>query len=676
MDTSVQFAKGAVEPYKDYYLKFFPNANFNNGDYKTHFKVQVSCINPGMHLHGDKHQSAFFSTRTGVYHCSTCAVTVSFQRFLTDIIGIPIDEALEVITAIKQDETIMPKFDEYEKVFFTGTNELTKFVNEARAKLTPSLPIVADYLAARSLTYETLVKAHVGYVPANEENLQIECLIFPYYLNNKVVAVRGRTIDGRKGGIKGSRFVPFNINNAKESIILCEGESDTLRMQQLLDTHNLDFSAVGVPSATFRQEFLREFSDIKKVIIVPQDDLPSTTFANLAYNIIRNGLTRDVTIQQLKFKQGDRGKDVCDWLLQHSEEEFIASLPNVADKRQVFYSHKELLDYSETPTDWIVENFIARGEKIIIGGEQKSMKTYFCMFMLHDLIQGKPLFGIKELTPPKPVKVMLIEEEGGKDALAQRIRDAISPVDTENIRYGHKLGLKLDNKLHFEELEAEIKTFNPDLLVLDPLQRLHLSDEDSASEMAVVWDNIHNLTAQYPNMSIIIIQHFRKGGGTNNYWDSLRGSNRGAGEVDVGIFVRKEQKKDTQNNTILSIRYDGRNVKAFESVANEYNEFKLQVNTESWSANLIQAPTIDLETVDENGYKPASITEGLIHKVLEKGHLLPEEIADKASLTKKQVMGILQNNPIFTRIKLADKDGHNHFYFILETNKHLYKEEP
>lgn len=675
---TVEFKRGKPEPFKDLYQNFFPEANFDTGD----GKIQIHCLNTFNHANGDKSSSAFISTRTGVYFCSTCAISYSFQRFLTEVVHYPLEEALRIITDLKKDEAFLPKNDEYEKIVLTGSSELTKFVDECKARLNPYIPIVRDYLAARGLDYETLVKASVGYLPENsDENgniFQLECLVFPYYINNKVVAVRGRTFEGRKGGIKNSRFVPYNVAFCKENIILCEGESDTLRMQQLIDKNNLNYTAVGVPSATFRQEFLRELEGVKKVVIIPQDDIPSQTFASMAQTIITKDLTKDCTILRLRFKSGDGGKDVCDWLFQHEENELVSRIPvTTTATRAKWNTQKEMLEADFEKIDWILPNFIGRGEKIIIGGEQKSMKTFFTMFLLRSAATGEAFLGVEKIKPLKPVKIMFVEEEGGKDRFALRIKQIFKNEDNSNIIYAHKLGLKLDTKNEFEGLEDKIREFNPDLLVLDPLQRMHLQNEDSASDMALIWDNIHELTRKFSNMSIIIVQHFRKGGSTANYWDSLRGSNRGAGEADIGIFIRKENDR-MQHNTILSVRFDGRDANPFEEISNETDEFKVSVNTKLWEISLMKNAPISIEDMQQQGIPVTTTAQAVIYRALEKGHLNITELCERTHLTKQQVRSIMRqdNKTIFTQVNLKDTSGKNDFYYILIKNEESYTFTP
>lgn len=576
MEYALDFSS-SDDPYREIYEQYVPEII---GKVATEDGAipSLRCIMPNNHGHGDTSPSAWVNLQTGVFGCSVCGA-YSVYRFLLEVMSLDSVTVATMLSEYRSDSTRFPKQDNFAKISAPPDAGMTRFAEWARNNLSAELAIVREYCSSRGITYETLSSLNVGYVPQSPG--QLECLCFPYYVNGKVTALRGRTADGRKGGVKGSRFIPYNLDNIEHNtVLLCEGESDTLRAHQAVSNMGVPISVVGVPGAKFRREWEREFSGVTKVFILPQADQPSYDFANKA----REALGPRCEIIKLPWRRGELGKDICDWLLHHADGELTEMLP-VAPPSRKLLNHEELLEMADQEVPWIIKDLIAEGDKILIGGEQKAMKTFTTLFAVKYLTTGEDLFGRPEWAIDRPRKVLFVEEEGSQVQLAKRAQRIVGDVDPEMAWWMHKKSIKLDVPESYEELCAVIKQVEPDVVVLDPLQRMHSVDENDAGSMGIVWHSIHNLSVRFPKMATIVIHHFKKGGSGENGWNSFRGSSRSAGEADVGIFISRDAKTTEDGKAILHVKIDGRDLPRLADTEKP-GEMVLLVDTDNWDAQI------------------------------------------------------------------------------------------
>jgi len=173
------------EPWRDFYLRYFPE--LERMDIKDDgFTVQsLKCIH-----HDDRKPSATINVKSGFYFCHVCGQ----ELYVKD------EQSGRYLHAF-------PHYDPSHTYIPTPGQEaeFEEFIKEAKARLRPDLPIVQEYITARSIKYEMLERFEWGYVPENADTGQIECLVVPFRVRGKVRAVRGRAYDGRKGASRKSK---------------------------------------------------------------------------------------------------------------------------------------------------------------------------------------------------------------------------------------------------------------------------------------------------------------------------------------------------------------------------------------------------------------------------------------------------------------------------------------
>jgi len=115
------------------------------------------------------------------------------------------------------------------------------------------------------------------------------CYTYPMWdAAQEVVGIHTRDLDGTKRSIEGSRlglFLPVFITDVNETIIICEGLSDTL-----VAYHCTGLNSIGLPSATFGHTIVRDFlknTHFKgNIIIVCDSDEAGFDSAHKLVNIL------------------------------------------------------------------------------------------------------------------------------------------------------------------------------------------------------------------------------------------------------------------------------------------------------------------------------------------------------------------------------------------------------
>jgi len=124
------------------------------------------------------------------------------------------------------------------------------------------------------------------------------------------------------------------------------------------------------------------------------------------------------------------------------------------------------------------------------------------------------------------------------------------------------VGLKIDTDEGTQEIINFIDENKIDLLFLDPFSKMFSIEEDKATEIGIVWNNIDRILQTCPDVGIVILHHFSKNASINDLWNALRGSSRIAASADLGIFVQNRESKEPDG---VKFRLDGRTLKGVKA---------------------------------------------------------------------------------------------------------------
>ena len=182
-----------------------------------------------------------------------------------------------------------------------------------------------------------------------------------------------------------------------------------------------------------------------------------------------------------------------------------------------------------------------------IGKSFLALHTAICVASGDDFLQHYPTM---------PGSVVYVDEENSATAL--NVRQAMlrnsNGLHLERLCLwvAVKQGFLLDEKDALDELIALLKPLEPELLILDPLIRLHRADENSAQQMGIVTKNLSRIQRQV-GCAIILVQHQRKEGSARRKRDVVRGSSELTAWPDSVVTLGRN--RHHQEAYILKSRY-------------------------------------------------------------------------------------------------------------------------
>lgn len=192
---------------------------------------------------------------------------------------------------------------------------------------------------------------------------------------------------------------------------------------------------------------------------------------------------------------------------------------------------------------WLVEGLWSWRAVGVLGGPPKSAKTWLAVDLALSVASGTKT--LEAYPVPRPGRVVFFAAE---DAPA-RIRERFAAVAT---RRGLSLksldlhlldvpALRLDDEGDQARLGQTIKTLRPRLLVLDPLVRMHRSDENSATEISGLLSFLRRLERE-EEVAVLLVHHTRKDGGSNSQPGlGLRGSSDLWAFGDSNLYLRRSR---------------------------------------------------------------------------------------------------------------------------------------
>lgn len=154
---------------------------------------------------------------------------------------------------------------------------------------------------------------------------------------------------------------------------------------------------------------------------------------------------------------------------------------------------------------------------LVFGGPAKSYKSFVLLELARALSTGTSPFFCDKFKVFEPVKVLLIEQELGKYGLQTRVQK-IFELEDKTI-YGPRLWyvskvpeMQLDSKEGREILFDLVEQVKPNVLILDPIGRMHGYDENKADQIQSLFTALEQLIKAFnkQEMSIIISHHFGK----------------------------------------------------------------------------------------------------------------------------------------------------------------------
>lgn len=154
----------------------------------------------------------------------------------------------------------------------------------------------------------------------------------------------------------------------------------------------------------------------------------------------------------------------------------------------------------------VVRGFINTGERVLLVAAQKSGKTIFCLQLGLAVAAGVKFADYWEV--PKARRVIYVATEGSKAELQDEMRrievhQGAAERGMFKLCYTPTLSINTDTEV-YNQLRREIDAFQPDLLVLDCLYRVHAGSLNDDGLIKVTTERINMLGE---NLAILIPHH-------------------------------------------------------------------------------------------------------------------------------------------------------------------------
>ena len=286
-------------------------------------------------------------------------------------------------------------------------------------------------------------------------------------------------------------FTPMTVQVLAGTVLVCEGETDTMRLwQELSEAGHADkYAVVGIPGVeAWTEKMAQRLSGADKVLVFLDNDAPNqeivSRYGKTAVNRVWGKMRRALGARVHRVDLAPAGvKDLCEFFNRFSLTDMKGLI-----EREPTYHYPALDLHLERPTtvDWLVEEMIGKGDRVMAIGDPGTGKSWLAMALTVAIaslgagVDAKWLGMRPNITTGR---VMFADEENPEAEVYRRLQLLGLPVDArENVRYLSQVGLRLDRDPDL--LMDDVINFNPDLVVLDSLARFHSSDEQSAGEMA------------------------------------------------------------------------------------------------------------------------------------------------------------------------------------------------
>lgn len=357
------------------------------------------------------------------------------------------------------------------------------------------------------------------------------CIKFIYDAGVKTRRVNDS--EGRTFSFEGTSSLYYHSREFNETVIMVEGETDTLRLDQEISKHGLrnKITVVGLSGLNgWKDEYAVDFLNVKHVLVILDNDpgYRERDTADLTFRKIRDSIGRS-KVRRVKLR--DDVKDICEFFKSYSWESFM-TLTNRSNK--TFYRSLDLTRTPE-PYKWMVDNWICQGDVTLLVGEPNVGKSFISMGLAIAVAEGKDNFLGEKLNAHG--KVLYIDEENPEDVVFHRLTAlGLTPAGMGSIHYYHRQHIRLDRGI--DNLLDDALIIQPKLIVVDSLTRVHTQDENNAGAMNTLFNEGIMPLARETGAAVMVLHHTNKSESVSSY-NRTRGSSDIGAAIDTGIEVRK-----------------------------------------------------------------------------------------------------------------------------------------
>src|SRR3990172_633961 len=235
--------------------------------------------------------------------------------------------------------------------------------------------------------------------------------------------------------------------------------------------------------------------------------------------------------------------------------EDIQRMSMVIGKRQIL-TWDDMMREPEKP-EWIIKNLVMAGSVITVYGSGGSKKTYSMIDMIFSIQMRSDWLGFEI---PKPVNILMIDEESGRNRLSLRYREARNGYNTRVALPIYTICMtrfSLRDRDDVRELEKAIQATNARVVVIDSLVTVLQGDENSSKEITQLYNNLSEI-AKKMKIAIFVIHHsnklegYRGSSAIRDQSDLLIKISSKSGSPNIDFETEKERDVDHQKWAAIS----------------------------------------------------------------------------------------------------------------------------
>ena len=168
--------------------------------------------------------------------------------------------------------------------------------------------------------------------------------------------------------------------------------------------------------------------------------------------------------------------------------------------------------FTEAPC-YVSGGVIPRSGIVLMGGQAKIGKTFLLLDLAHNLGHGGDLWRL-DYKVVEPVPVLYFEQEVGETEFQRRVKlryDRLGHEPPENFFYVSKMkNFMLDTNEGQMRLSKEIKATGAKVVIIDPIGRCLLGDENDNSVIGKFFHRLDQTLLEHPGLTLVISHHFGK----------------------------------------------------------------------------------------------------------------------------------------------------------------------
>jgi len=217
------------------------------------------------------------------------------------------------------------------------------------------------------------------------------------------------------------------------------------------------------------------------------------------------------------------------------------NVPNAAKSETLpVVTAAELAADHKTGPAWLFEHLWLDEGVGILGGAPKCCKSWLALEIAVSLAAQRPC--LQHYEPSRRGRVLIYMAEDAHRVVRERLEALCShhgvALEALEIFAITADTLRLDLAGDQRRLETTVETLDPDLLILDPLVRLHRLDENHAGEISGLLAYLRKLQRAH-HTAVLLVHHSRKNGSVSRPGQALRGSGDLHAFGDSNLYLRR-----------------------------------------------------------------------------------------------------------------------------------------